>query len=221
MLNSNSSINSPFEIGTLNKESLYNLLDNALAESIQVDAEIDKIIASQQRIQQLNSEQATRGKINVLILIIGLFFYLVPGIIYLVVKNSIRGKYDALIESELSNLSNLESYINDLYPRCTNLHLIPADYYYPLAINTMMKYLINGQAENWKECSLMYEEQLHRWQLEADSAQSVELQKYTAAMTGAIAINTARTANNTSQIAHNTARIKNNTSISANHDFFD
>lgn len=190
-------ISSPNEIVTLDKTSLDNLFRSALPEAERIQTEMDKIITAKNHIQQLRNEKDVKCKINGLMLVIAFFFYIIPGIIYLVVKNNNKNKYDELIESELHNIENLESKFRNEIQNCEILYLIPNDYNNPLALKTMMKYLMNGQAENWKECSSRYDEQLHRWILEENSAQAVELQRYTAMMAELTAINTRRTATNT------------------------
>ena len=40
--------------------------------------------------------------------------------------------------------------------------------------------VMNGQAENWKECSLLYDQQLHQWTPEQNSAEALEFQKQAA-----------------------------------------
>jgi gas vesicle protein len=53
---------------------------------------------------------------------------------------------------------------------------IPSTYRYPLALDTMLEFVKNFRASTWKECADKYEEQLHRWQMEANGAESIQLQ---------------------------------------------
>ena len=55
--------------------------------------------------------------------------------------------------------------------------LIPPDYRYPLALETMLGFVKNLRASTWKECADLYEEQLHRWQMETNSAENLRLQR--------------------------------------------
>ena len=55
--------------------------------------------------------------------------------------------------------------------------LIPPDYRYPLALTTMLGFVRNLRASTWKECADLYEEQLHRWQMEENSAENIRLQR--------------------------------------------
>ncbi|MCL2445323.1 MAG: hypothetical protein FWD06_00945 [Oscillospiraceae bacterium] len=64
------------------------------------------------------------------------------------------------------------------------VNLIPPNYRYPLALNEIYSYLVNFRAESWKEAVNLYEEQLHRWQLEANSEEALLLQAQTAALAG-------------------------------------
>ena len=67
--------------------------------------------------------------------------------------------------------------------------LIPPDYRYPLAIETMLRFVKNLRASTWKECADLYEEQLHRWQMEANSAENLRLQREIRNLTGSAANN--------------------------------
>jgi len=64
------------------------------------------------------------------------------------------------------------------------VNLIPPDYRFPLALNEMYSYLLNGRAESWKEAINLFEETLHRWKLEQDSEEAMLLQAQTAALAG-------------------------------------
>jgi len=65
--------------------------------------------------------------------------------------------------------------------------LIPSDYRYPLALSTMHGFVRNYRASTWKECVELYEEQLHRWKLEANSEESIRLQSEIRDLTGKVA----------------------------------
>ena len=54
--------------------------------------------------------------------------------------------------------------------------LIPPDYRYSFAIETMLRFIKNRRASTWKECANLYEEQLHRWAMEANNAQYRQIQ---------------------------------------------
>jgi hypothetical protein len=64
------------------------------------------------------------------------------------------------------------------------VNLISPNYRYPLALNELYSYLLNGRAESWKEAVNLYEEQLHRWKLEQNSEEALFLQVQTAALAG-------------------------------------
>jgi hypothetical protein len=55
--------------------------------------------------------------------------------------------------------------------------LIPPDYRYPLALETMLGFVKNLRASTWKECADKYEEQLHRWKMESNSDENLRLQR--------------------------------------------
>ena len=62
--------------------------------------------------------------------------------------------------------------------------LIPPDYRYPLAIQTMLGFVRNLRASTWKECADLYEEQLHRWQMEENNAEHNMLLQQVQNLTG-------------------------------------
>ena len=55
--------------------------------------------------------------------------------------------------------------------------LIPPDYRYPLAIETMLKLVRNLKATTWKECSNLYDEQLYRWKMLENSEKNMRIQR--------------------------------------------
>ena len=71
------------------------------------------------------------------------------------------------------------------------IEFIPPDYRYPLALKTMLGFVRNLRASNWKECANLYEEQLHRWQMEINSAEGLELQLQTRILAGEASKNSA------------------------------
>ncbi|MCL2513992.1 MAG: hypothetical protein FWF08_08825, partial [Oscillospiraceae bacterium] len=94
-----------------------------------------------------------------------------------------RKEYEALIANEYSKIEDAQIRGREISERCVILPVIPEDYRTPLALKTMMKYIMNGQADTWKESSLQYDTQYSRWILEQNSAEAIEIQKYTAMMT--------------------------------------
>jgi len=67
---------------------------------------------------------------------------------------------------------------------------IPPEYRYPLALSTMLGFLRNFRASTWKDCADLYEEQFHRWILEKNSAENVQIQTEIRNLTGKVAKNT-------------------------------
>ena len=65
--------------------------------------------------------------------------------------------------------------------------LIPADYRYPLALETMLGFVKNLRASTWKECVDLYEEQLYRWKMLENSAENLRLQHEIRNLTGTAA----------------------------------
>ena len=54
---------------------------------------------------------------------------------------------------------------------------IPDDYSYEYALATMLKYIDNKRADNWKEVTGLYEEHLHRMTMEDNARQTLEQSK--------------------------------------------
>jgi len=77
---------------------------------------------------------------------------------------------------------------------CQSVSFIPPAYRYPLALSEVQSYLENFRAENWKEAVNLYEEQLHRWQMEADSEDALALQQQAAILAGEAASSAATAA---------------------------
>ena len=61
--------------------------------------------------------------------------------------------------------------------------LIPPKYRYPLALMTMLEFIRNYRASSWKECVEKFEKQLHRWRIEADSAENLRIQREISGLT--------------------------------------
>ena len=55
--------------------------------------------------------------------------------------------------------------------------LIPEEYRYSFALDTMQSYLKNFRADNWRDCMNLYEEAKHRWLLEQNSSEGLLLQR--------------------------------------------
>ena len=96
---------------------------------------------------------------------------------YVVKKKEVQ----ALADKEKASLDIAERNLN---ANIQYVNLIPPNYRYPLALNEIYSYLVNLRAESWKEAVNLYEEQLHRWQLEANSEEALVLQAQTAALAG-------------------------------------
>ena len=80
--------------------------------------------------------------------------------------------------------SELEIPEKNLMANIQYVNIIPERYRCPLALNEIYSYLSSFRAENWKEAVNLFEEQLHRWQMEANSEQALLLQAQTAVLAG-------------------------------------
>ncbi|MCL2446938.1 MAG: hypothetical protein FWD06_09265 [Oscillospiraceae bacterium] len=57
--------------------------------------------------------------------------------------------------------------------------LVPDNYRYSMALDKMLEYLDDGLTRDWAGAVALYKEQLHRWQLEINSAEALELSRQT------------------------------------------
>lgn len=64
--------------------------------------------------------------------------------------------------------------MTDLINNCTAYIYIPGDYRFLTAILYMKKLVENGRASSWKECADLWEEQVHRWTMERNTAEATE-----------------------------------------------
>ena len=103
-----------------------------------------------------------------------------------------RGHIEALVKHTVKNNDispdideakrNLKIAENNLHAKIEYVNLISPNYRYPLALDEIYSYLADHRAESWKEAVNLYEEQLHRWQLELNSEEAILLQAQTAAL---------------------------------------
>jgi len=52
------------------------------------------------------------------------------------------------------------------------LKILPTDYWSPVALEYMIDLLDKGRATAWAQCADKYEEQVHRWALETNTAEA-------------------------------------------------
>ncbi|MDR2532745.1 MAG: hypothetical protein LBC82_07890 [Oscillospiraceae bacterium] len=86
------------------------------------------------------------------------------------------------IEKHTLAVSSLQESTDKEISRYTDkILLIPPQYRYSLALETMLELIQSGRADSWEKCADKYEEQYHRWVMEQNSQESLELQKQTLA----------------------------------------
>ena len=169
--------NNTFDIGRMSKSSLRNLLESAYPEAVQVYTMFNIITDLR---KELNNIQAaiSFGRIGFrvgiivapicallgfasplfwLVAIAGAIFAFVSGLIYLCHKNG--------IEKAQADYSREQKRAEQIAQGCIALPYIPIEYRMPFAIETMIKYLRNGQADNWRECSLLCDQQIRHAEL--------------------------------------------------------
>jgi len=167
---------------------LRNVLSTALGEARTIEAKTEAV-----------NRTANRGifpSAGSMLLCLGLFFggTAIIGIIQLVmgIKLPIAaviiletlGAVSSLIIFLKNVISRTKSFkqigdeeIRQLLQNATALPSIPADYCSSLALAYMIDLLDKGRATTWAECADKYEEQVHRWTLEANSAEAAAYAK--------------------------------------------
>ena len=108
--------------------------------------------------------------------------------------SSVRKKHWIYIENEWQKVVILSNEAEAKARKCVFLPGVPEGYRTQLALKTMLRYLMNGQAESWRDCSLLYDQQVHRWTLERNTAEALELQRRTMTMAELAAQNSGRAA---------------------------
>ena len=65
--------------------------------------------------------------------------------------------------------------LNEISPHWDKvLSVVPKDYATPTCINSIYNYLVNGRADSMKEALNLFEEEQHRWRLEANQQKMYE-----------------------------------------------
>jgi len=77
-----------------------------------------------------------------------------------------------------------------LEEKIDTIFFITPKYRYPLALKTMLEFVENFNASTYKECANLYDTMLNAWISQAQSAEMIEIQRQTLALTGQIAKNT-------------------------------
>ena len=62
--------------------------------------------------------------------------------------------------------------IAQLFQCATIIHSLPTDYWSTVALEYMLGLLDKGRATTWAECADKYEEQVHRWTVEVNTAEA-------------------------------------------------
>ena len=73
----------------------------------------------------------------------------------------------------LAKKNAIHEEIKELMPKLTAYYEIPESYRYSFALNYMLGLIKAGRASTWRECADKYEAQVHRWTVEANTAEAV------------------------------------------------
>ena len=76
-------------------------------------------------------------------------------------------------KSDNRKIAQLESELH-AFLQGTQVAMIPEDYRSSFALHNLSKYLINYEADTWRECVKIWNKQLHWWQMEASAAEAAE-----------------------------------------------
>ena len=91
-------------------------------------------------------------------------------------KSNIKKLRSAINEAELQ-LSELTKKSDEAFYRFFSViepYKFPRDYWYEYALTTMLKFIENKRADNWKEVTALYEEHLYRMRMEANAQQTLD-----------------------------------------------
>lgn len=138
------------------------------------------------------------GSISPFLGMVGIGIGLFSFFLYFKQSKSRQAKLKKDIERRRAEADETYKKAQTLIDTAKSVHLIPKDYRHTLALTTMLKYLENGRAQNWKELADKYELQVHQWTLEKNSQESLEYQKFAALQAELTAENTRKTATATS-----------------------
>jgi len=107
-------------------------------------------------------------------------FYLIPLIpigagCFLLVLGIVRWRKSIAKRKALKQ--GLDDELTQLIQTVTVLQAFPTDYCNSVALRYMVDLLDKGRADTWRECVDKWEEQVHRWTLEANSAEAARYAK--------------------------------------------
>lgn len=118
-------------------------------------------------------QSATIGKMFFVLMIVG-------GILNFYISGKIRnkGKDSARRDKDIWEKKYKEAeqdMLNEISPHWDKvLSVVPKDYATPTCINSIYNYLVNGRADSMKEALNLFEEEQHRWRLEANQQKMYE-----------------------------------------------
>ena len=105
----------------------------------------------------------------------GLFLY--KGVLKPFIERSAQRNEDEYVTS-VSRADEAEAAGNDILTRhASALAVIPEEYRYPMATGYLLKVVETGRAENINQALQMYDEQLHRWNVESANAEILSQQE--------------------------------------------
>jgi len=106
-------------------------------------------------------------------LIPGFAGIIITGIVCLVIWGILATRNKKQREEYSAKLPALEKEAT-AYLLNTQINIIPKDYRSSFALDYMAKCLVNGKADTWRECVELWEQQLHRWTVEINTAEAAE-----------------------------------------------
>jgi hypothetical protein len=119
------------------------------------------------------------------------FGMIISTILVVMIRKVSKSNKEFIYRDDLDTLTNqLNTLVQEaddfIEKRADKALIIPETYRYSLAVETMRCYIIDGLVDTWRECAMMYRDQLHKWTLEENSQEALELQKQIARTTESV-----------------------------------
>lgn len=96
-------------------------------------------------------------------------------------KDRLSAEVKPIADEANKNIAIIKAAMNDFISKNARyIEMIPEKYRNLEAVSYMYLAVCNGRADTLKEVINLYEEQLHRWRLEASAQQAAEAQEFTA-----------------------------------------
>ncbi|GHU79617.1 hypothetical protein AGMMS49992_31800 [Clostridia bacterium] len=121
---------------------------------------------------------------------VAMLLFFVPTIILTIIAMIIIDKVRMKKKTEQVNMlviirDSLEKEFIEKMEKTSVLKFIPPKFLYKLALHTMLGYMTNGQARNWRECTNLYDAQVSRWIVENNTCEAAKAARRAEFLAGA------------------------------------